>query len=290
MLFCFIGNCLVAVGNMRLFLYKTICSDKFSPPGAFLLLILLFCNIIFYGDVMPKYKIADVITEIHTNFDTFKNYARDYLYTGEEPARLRLAIREDYVRQRAVKNQHLELGIIESIFLADLFNKKILKFNSVYIHSSAIVYKEKAYLFSADSGTGKSTHTKLWIEAFGNENVQIINDDKPIVRYIDGAWYAYGTPFDGGSGINLNTRARLGGIVFIERAEENSVVRLNKNEVFNRLYKNTIKFSLDSEYAGYMLNTASKLIEEIPFYLLSCNTDIQAAVICEKYLTNGREL
>ena len=145
-------------------------------------------------------------------------------------------------------------------------------------------------MYSADSGVGKSTHTRLWIQKFGRENVMIINDDKPVVRYIDNDWYAYGTPFDGGSGININIRASFGGVVFIERAEENSIINLNKNEVFTRLYKNTIKFSLDSEYAGYMLNTASKLIEEIPFYLLRCNTDIQAAEICEKFLTDGREL
>ena len=257
---------------------------------AFFLIILLFCNIMYCGDVMPKYKIADIITEIHTNFNAFENQARDYLYTGDEPAQIKLAIREEYIREKAIKNKHLTLGEIESVFLADIFNKRILKFNAIFIHSSAIVYKGKAYLFSADSGVGKSTHTRLWIQKFGRENVMIINDDKPVVRYIDNDWYAYGTPFDGGSGINKNIRASLGGIVFIERAEENSIINLNKNEVFTRLYKGTIKFSLDSEYAGYMLNTAGKLIEENPFYLLRCNTDIQAAEICEKFLTDGRDL
>lgn len=236
---------------------------------------------------MPKYKIADIITEIRPNFEYFEKAATDYLYTGDEPAQLSIAVREDYVRQRAVKNQSLSLGNIESVFLADLFNKKILKYNAVYIHSSAIVYKDKAYLFSADSGVGKTTHTRLWVEAFGKENVQIINDDKPVVRYIDGSWYAYGTPFDGGSGINVNTRARLGGILFIERDKQNSIVRLNKNEVFNRLYSNTIKFSLDGEYAGYMLNNADRLIKDNEFYLLRCNADIESARLCEKFLTMG---
>lgn len=177
---------------------------------------------------------------------------------------------------------------MESIFLADVFNKKILKYNAIFLHSSAILYKGKAYLFSADSGVGKSTHTKLWIKKFGAENVQIINDDKPIIRFIDNDWYVYGSPFDGGSGINKNIRAKLGGIIFLERAEENSIEVLDKNSIFSRIYKNTIKFSLDDEYAGYMLNTADKLIKENYFYLLKCNMNIESAEICEKFLTDRR--
>ena len=237
---------------------------------------------------MPIYKIADIITDIKPKFRYFESIAEDYLYTGNEPVQIKISIREDYIRKRAEKNTHLTLGNLESIFLADAFNKKILKYNAIFLHSSAILYKGKAYLFSADSGVGKSTHTKLWIKKFGAENVQIINDDKPIIRFIDNDWYVYGSPFDGGSGVNTNTRAKLGGIVFLERAQTNSIVKLNKKDVFPMLYKNTIKLSLDDEYADYMLTTADKLISENNFYLLKCNTDIESAEICEKFLTDGR--
>lgn len=93
--------------------------------------------------------------------------------------------------------------------------------------------------------------------------------------------------FDGGTGINKNIRAKLGGIIFLERAEENSIEVLDKNSIFSRIYKNTIKFSLDDEYAGYMLNTADKLIKENYFYLLKCNMNIESAEICEKFLLTG---
>ncbi len=151
---------------------------------------------------MPIYKIADIISDIRPKFPTFEKNAKNYEYSGNEPVQIKISIREDYIRKRAEKNTHLTLGNLESIFLADVFNKKILKYNAIFLHSSAILYKGKAYLFSADSGVGKSTHTKLWIKKFGAENVQIINDDKPIIRFIDNDWYVYGSPFDGGTGIN----------------------------------------------------------------------------------------
>lgn len=237
---------------------------------------------------MPIYKIADIVCKLKSNFKEFESKAKDYQYFGDEPPLIKFTIREDYVRQKYDDKMLMSIGGLENIFMSDIFNKKILKFNAIFLHSSAILYKGKAYLFSADSGVGKSTHTKLWIKKFGAENVQIINDDKPIIRFIGNDWYVYGSPFDGGSGVNTNTRAKLGGIVFLERAHTNSIVKLNKKDVFPMLYKNTIKLSLDDEYADYMLTTADKLISENNFYLLKCNTDIESAEICEKFLTDGR--
>ena len=77
---------------------------------------------------MPIYKIADIITDIKPKFRYFESIAEDYLYTGNEPVQIKISIREDYIRKRAEKNTHLTLGNLESIFLADTFNKKILKY------------------------------------------------------------------------------------------------------------------------------------------------------------------
>jgi hypothetical protein len=84
---------------------------------------------------MPIYKIADIITDIKPKFRYFESIAEDYLYTGNEPVQIKISIREDYIRKRAEKNTHLTLGNLESIFLADTFNKKILKYNAIFLQS-----------------------------------------------------------------------------------------------------------------------------------------------------------
>ena len=76
------------------------------------------------------------------------------------------------------------------------FYTQLVNFNGLMLHSSAVVMDGRAYLFSAPSGTGKSTHTQLWLDVFG-EKAGILNDDKPALRRIDGKWYAYGTPWCG---------------------------------------------------------------------------------------------
>lgn len=113
---------------------------------------------------MPIYKIADIITDIKPKFRYFESIAEDYLYTGNEPVQIKLAVKEDFLREKYNENMLFSIGELECIFMSDVFNKKVLKYNAIFLHSSAIFYKGKAYLFSADSGVGKSTHTKLWIK------------------------------------------------------------------------------------------------------------------------------
>lgn len=79
---------------------------------------------------------------------------------------------------------------------------------------------------------------------FGAENVQIINDDKPIIRFIDNDWYVYGSPFDGGTGINKNIRAKLGGIVFLEGQRRTVLKSLTKTVFFQEYIKIRLNFLL----------------------------------------------
>ena len=193
---------------------------------------------------MPIYKIADIISDIRPKFLTFEKNAKNYEYSGNEPAQIKLAVKEDFLREKYNENMLFSIGELECIFMSDVFNKKILKYNAIFLHSSAILYKGKAYLFSADSGVGKSTHTKLWIKKFGAENEQIINDDKPIIRFIDNDWYVYGSPFDGGTGININIRAKLGGIIFLEGQRRTVLKSLTKTVFFQEYIKIRLNFLL----------------------------------------------
>ena len=97
-------------------------------------------------------------------------------------------------------------------------------YNGLMLHASAAALGGRAYLFSGPCGRGKSTHTRLWQQTFG-EAVQVFNDDKPALRRLDGRWYAYGTPWCGKDGINLNQKWPLGGICFLEKSQENRIRR-----------------------------------------------------------------
>lgn len=223
-----------------------------------------------------KYLIADLVTELNPKYSYLKNLTKLFEYFGDRKTDISISLSDEYIKsmlKRMVPGT--TIGAAEEFSYAGKFCQKIIKYNAMLIHSSAIVYNGKAYLFAADSGVGKSTHTSLWRKAFGND-VKMINDDKPVVRIIDGKAIVYGTPFDGGSGIANNLSAPLGAVVFIERGESNSIRNAQTPEIIKKLYFSTAHF-VSRDTADKMLNNFESLLSCTEFYILTCNMDISAA-------------
>ena len=147
------------------------------------------------------------------------------------------------------------------------FHLQLMRYNGIMLHASAVAMDGKAYLFSGPSGTGKSTHTKLWQQVFG-EKAQVFNDDKPALRRLDGKWYAYGTPWCGKDGINQNMRVPLAGICFLKQAKENSIVRLTNKEAVYRVFSQTLHRFYRQENLDLMLSHVDKLVREVPVFEL----------------------
>ena len=163
------------------------------------------------------------------------------------------------------------------------FYKKLLRFQGFMLHSSAVVVDEKAYLFTADSGTGKSTHTVLWLEQFG-ERAYILNDDKPALRRIEGKWYAFGTPWSGKHDISANVQVELAGIAILERSESNCIAPCMGTEAILKILRQANKHK-DKQSRDLLLDLVNKLITEIPVWKLQCNMDPEAAVIAYKAMS-----
>lgn len=156
------------------------------------------------------------------------------------------------------------------------FYGKILDFDAMLLHSSTIVMDGKAYMFTADSGTGKSTHTALYRRVYGDDRVRILNDDKPVVRCEDGEFFAYGTPWSGKTDLNLNLRVPIGGICVLQRGEKNEIERLTGRKAVYTLLSQTVR-PKDSDKMGKLLDLLSRLLEKVPVWVMKCNIDPEAA-------------
>lgn len=167
------------------------------------------------------------------------------------------------------------------------FYKELLHFQGFQLHSSAVVYNNKAYLFSAHCGTGKSTHTNLWLELLG-EKAYILNDDKPALRLIDGVWYAFGTPWSGKHGINVNTGIPLGGICMLERGEENSIAPYSGKDAIFELFVQTNR-PKDAVYRIKLLELLDNLFRHVPVWKMKCNKELDAAKVSFEAMV-GRKL
>lgn len=163
------------------------------------------------------------------------------------------------------------------------FYRKLLDYNGIRLHSSAVVISGKAYLFSADSGTGKSTHTKLWLDLFG-EDAYILNDDKPALRYEDGRWFAYGTPWSGKYDISENKRVPVGGIAMIERSSQNEIYPFKGTEAIRQILAQTNKPpAMESRIK--VMDLLSRLFKEVPIWKLKCNMEKEAAILSYEVMT-----
>lgn len=223
-----------------------------------------------------KVLIADLVTELDPRFDNTIKLAKPFEYDGERQTDIKLRVTDKYLESlmsRAAEGVAIEQ--MENFAFSCDFNRKVIPYQTMLVHSSALIYQGGAYLFSGESRVGKSTHTKLWLKAFG-DRVHIMNDDKPVVRLYEDKAVAFGTPFDGGSGIALNESYPLKAIIFIERGEQNSVRFPTSKEVIQKLYFQTAHM-VDADTAEKMLLTFEKLLLLTKFYILTCNMNISAA-------------
>ncbi len=157
------------------------------------------------------------------------------------------------------------------------FYRNLLNFNGLMLHSSAVVVDGKAYLFSADPGTGKSTHTNLWLKAFG-DRAFILNDDKPALRLEDGVWYAYGTPWSGKHDISVDTRVPVAGIALLRRGEENIITPTGGIEAIHGLMKQ-VNRPRRADFREKLMELLDKLMQDVPIWDLQCNMDPEAALV-----------
>jgi len=150
---------------------------------------------------------------------------------------------------------------------------------TMLIHASCILYHDCGYPFIAQSGTGKSTHTALWMTNI--EGAQLMNDDNPIIRIApDGQPYIYGSPWSGKTPCYRQVKARLGAVTRIERAPANSIERLAPVQAFASLLPACSSMKWDDAIYDHLCTAVTRVIETTPVYTLHCLPDSEAALLC----------
>ena len=155
--------------------------------------------------------------------------------------------------------------------------------DTLLIHASLVRQNGYGYAFTAKSGTGKSTHVSLWLRHI--PGCDLMNDDNPIVRIIDGQPYIYGGPWSGKTPCYRNVKARLGVITRIDRAPANSVDRLAPIDAFASLLPSCSSMKWDEDIFRRICNTVTKIVETTPIYTLHCLPNKEAAILCNKTIS-----
>lgn len=185
---------------------------------------------------------------------------------------------EEGFRVRQFTEPFLERAAIQRAFAEFLFDRDIL-----LSHGSTLAVDGRAYLFAARSGTGKSTHTRLWMENFEGR-AQMVNDDKPFLRIAEDGVTAFGSPWSGKHGLDSNISAPLAGICLLERGAENQIRPTSPEALLPMLRKESYR-PLDPEKHTRFLELTAQLARTVPLWHMHCNKDLSAAAMAYNAMT-----
>ncbi len=229
-------------------------------------------------------KLADLDIRVETKYRYTPELFSDYICQEVSSPDIFLEFSEKDLVAECANDPKYPEWYHESLCVHRKLCTKIIDFDAMLIHSSAIALDGEAYLFTAPSGTGKSTHTRLWREHFG-ERAVMVNDDKPIVREKDGRFFVYGTPYNGQHHLGANIFAPVRAICIVTRARENSIERITAKDAIAPLLNQTL-MPADEKLMDKLLATFKKLLDNIPVYRLKCNISDEAVEVAYEGMKN----
>ena len=215
-------------------------------------------------DMCAGYRVsgASPVIEVNTTQADIDLERQRYAAVAEAEGRDASASPDDYIETLAVYRQIAERSPFFNVFL---------------FHGSALAVDGEAYIFTAKSGTGKSTHAGLWRELLG-ERVVMINDDKPLIRLTDSGAEVCGTPWNGKHRLGSNISVPVKGICLLNRGTVNSIRRITPEEAYPRMIQQTYR-PADGEAMGKTLQLLDGVMSSVSLWYLECNMDLEAAEV-----------
>ena len=227
---------------------------------------------------MSRYRIADLLVDMDVSGRT-RQQAEAYAVQEDGPADIVLQCDVDVIME--LNPEFADREVAEYMGTGAIFARDLLAFNGSFLHSSAVVLDGKAYLFSAPSGTGKSTHTQMWCRLFG---ARYLNDDKPALRRLNDGWMAYGTPWSGKYDLSSNEGVPVGGVAVLRRGEENTITRLKPSQAMPWIMSQT-SYRLGREDMERQLALMDRFLREVPIWQLTCRNEDAAAMMSHAAMT-----
>lgn len=236
-------------------------------------------RLLLKGKIMALYKFADLVVEIKNKYDFLAKQCIEYRYDGNASPELEVCVTdEDIRRERDFSPEvHYPGGYLESICAYRKLCLQLPKYDAFLLHGSVIECDGKGIAFTAKSGVGKTTHTMLWRKVYG-DYVRIINGDKPIIRFLDGIPFAYGTPWAGKENFHCNARVPLTDLCFIERGTENRVIQIRPEDRLSAVMQQ-ILLPAEHQMAVKTLELLDRFLSACRVWVIRCDMSQDAAIL-----------
>ena len=231
-----------------------------------------------------KIRLADKIIEISAIHKYIADYCKEYISTGISDFSVQVTQSDiDFEREKSKQEdikenipiRHFSDDYLETLAVYRKIADEMLEYNTILFHGSVVSVDNIGYLFTAKSGTGKSTHTSLWREFF-KERAVMVNDDKPLLKVTENGVTAYGTPWNGKHRLSTNIGVPLNAICVLKRSDENHIEKVTAESVYNMLVQQVYR-PQNPQKLLKTLQLIDAMADNVNFYRLGCNMDISAA-------------
>ncbi len=223
------------------------------------------------------YKIAGRVIEIESVYDEVHKLCHEYKHSGSVDFSVKVSQNDiDSEREKSARSAGgFSDSYLETLAVYRRIAEQMIEFDTILFHGSLIAVDGEGYLFTAKSGTGKSTHTRLWRELFG-ERAVMVNDDKPLLHITENGILAYGTPWDGKHHLSSNIAVPLKAVCILARAESNHIEKIMRSSAYPMLLQQTCRPE-NSFKMRKTLKLLNKILNAASLYKLECNMNIEAA-------------
>lgn len=231
-------------------------------------------------------EIAGLAVCVYPLFQSTIEYCRPYLTNKLPDFFVHITWEDLAFEQKMLEQEAIEEGLkirkfkepfLERATIQRRVADYLVTRNTLMLHGSTVAVDGNAYLFTAPCGTGKSTHTRLWRELFG-ERAIMVNDDKPFLQIKSDCVLAYGSPWSGKHGLASNVCVPLKGICLLHRGEENLIRSIDRKCVIDFLYHQA-HIPADASLAKEARSLVDALADRVPLWDMQCNKELEAAEV-----------
>lgn len=233
-----------------------------------------------------RIALAGQVIGVSALYEQTRTFCKNYL--TDAPASFEVAVTPAdiaYERQRSARADELEGAAVrehadpylETLAVYRKLAQLLVQDDILLMHGAVVAVDGQAYLFTAKSGTGKTTHTRLWMRQFGDRAV-MVNGDKPLLHITSEGVTVYGTPWDGKEHLSTNTSCPLKALCILTRSETNHIERISKKEALPMLCQQSYR-PYSPIGAQKMLALVDRLGSSVPLYRLGCNMEPEAALV-----------
>lgn len=235
-------------------------------------------------------EIAELLVQVNNRWEALHTHCQPYLCSATREPDLVMEVDDEGItwsQQYFRVHEHREISPEEAELSRATYTifPQLPQFDAFWLHAAVIQMGDACYGLTAPSGYGKTTNARLWLQAYPHQ-ARIINGDNPIIRRKGETFFAYGTPFCGKEGYQVNTGVPLKGFCYLQHGEENAIRRMDKAVAFAQLLRE-YQNQFWPQYREKYIQLLQDFAETVPIYVLTCNRQVEAARVAYEGMKHG---